>query len=42
MEIQRIFDRQETFSGILKAEEEYPVSVSLKKCTRYLDKIEHL
>ncbi len=42
MEIQKIFDRQEMFSGILKAEEEYPVSISLKRCTRYLDKIEHL
>lgn len=42
LEIDNLFAKQEVFSGVIKADGEFSVSVKLKRNTRYLDKIEHL
>ena len=42
LEVEEIFKNQDSYTGILKAGEEYPVSIRLEPSKRYLDEVEHL
>lgn len=42
LEIQELLKKDSVYPGILKADKEYPVSVWLHPCTRYLKKMEKL
>lgn len=42
LEIQGLLKKDSAYTGILKADKEYPVSVRLQPCSRYLKKMEKL
>ncbi len=42
LEIQDLLKKESVFPGILKTDKEYPVSVRIEPCTRYLKKMEKL
>lgn len=42
LEIKEIFKNQESYTGMLKAGEEYQVSIKLEPSSRYLNEVEHL
>lgn len=42
IEIQKLLKKDSAYSGILKADKEYPVSVRLEPCSRYLKQMEQL
>ncbi len=42
LEIQELLKKDSMYSGILKVDKEYPVSVQLQPCVRYLKKMEKL
>ncbi len=42
VEIQNLLKKESVYSGILKADKEYPVSVRMEPCIRYLKKMETL
>lgn len=42
LEIRAIMDKRKSYTGIVKAGEEYKIAFMLEPCMRYLNKIEHL